>query len=385
MLFHSMFHQVPEDGRYEHQINGEDQIRDYQHMLQVLNHLIRTSPTYSERENRMNFVGVPINTVMNWPIGTHSGFAAFLDPDVNTAVRKVLNAWSGYLESPNSTYVLGNGSTDWFGPTGLPDLEKVGNIGKTNYTFDELFVSDPTAPHRGYKSWDDYFTRVFRDGIRPVAAPGNDSVIVNSCESKTYNVQRNVEGRDLFWVKDEPYSVLDMLGGDPIANQFIGGTIYQAFLSALSYHRWHAPVSGRIVETYAINGTYYSEPLYIDLVNERNHSYYQGHNLYDGQNIVAAQGYLSSMATRAVVVIEADNPAIGTMAFVGIGMVEVSTCDITVKEGDHVKKGDQLGMFHYGGSTHCLLFREGVNVTGFPEKNQEYNVPVRGELAVVNS
>lgn len=89
------------------------------------------------------------------------------------------------------------------------------------------------------------------------------------------------------------------------------------------------------------------------------------------------------MATRAVIFIEADNPAIGTMAFIGVGMAEVSTCDITVKEGDHVTKGDQIGMFHYGGSTHCLLFRDGVNVTGFPEKGQDYNVPVRGQLAVV--
>jgi len=36
---------------------------------------------------------------------------------------------------------------------------------------------------------------------------------------------------------------------------------------------------------------------------------------------------------------EADNPDIGLMCFIGIGMDEVSTCDITVKEGEHVKKG----------------------------------------------
>ena len=28
----------------------------------------------------------------------------------------------------------------------------------------------------------------------------------------------------------------------------------------------------------------------------------------------------------------------------------------------HVKKGQEIGMFHFGGSTHCLLFRPGVNV-----------------------
>jgi len=30
-------------------------------------------------------------------------------------------------------------------------------------------------------------------------------------------------------------------------DHFVGGTVYQAFLSALNYHRWHAPVAGTIV------------------------------------------------------------------------------------------------------------------------------------------
>lgn len=38
---------------------------------------------------------------------------------------------------------------------------------------------------------------------------------------------------------------------------FVGGTVYQAFLSALSYHRWHAPIDGTIKDVYKIPGTYY--------------------------------------------------------------------------------------------------------------------------------
>ncbi|KAG9611527.1 hypothetical protein KCU77_g23978, partial [Aureobasidium melanogenum] len=79
--------------------------------------------------------------------------------------------------------------------------------------------------------------------------------------------------------------------------------------------------------------------------------------------------------------IEADNPAIGLMAFIGIGMDEVSTCEITVKEGDHVKKGQETGMFHFGGSSHCLLFRNGVKLSGFPQPGRQENVPVRSKLA----
>lgn len=32
-------------------------------------------------------------------------------------------------------------------------------------------------------------------------------------------------------------------------------------------------------------------------------------------------------------------------------------CEITVYDGQHVNKGDQIGMFHFGGSTHCLISR----------------------------
>jgi phosphatidylserine decarboxylase len=55
---------------------------------------------------------------------------------------------------------------------------------------------------------------------------------------------------------------MDMLDMDPLYEQFVGGTVYQAFLSALSYHRWHAPVSGKVVKAYIKDGTYFSEPLF---------------------------------------------------------------------------------------------------------------------------
>jgi phosphatidylserine decarboxylase len=96
------------------------------------------------------------------------------------------------------------------------------------------------------------------------------------------------------------------------------------------------------------------------------------------------QGYLTATATRAIIFFEADNKDLGLVCFLGIGMTEVSTCDITVKEGQHVKKGDEIGMFHFGGSTHCVLFRKGVELDEFPDtKDPQQNVPVRSKLAVV--
>lgn len=202
-------------------------------------------------------------------------------------------------------------------------------------------------------------------------------MINNCCESKTFAVQHNVKLRDHFWIKGQPYSVLDMLAHDPLAESFAGGTVYQAFLSALSYHRWHAPVSGTIKKCFVQDGTYFSEPLFEGLGDPSVQE-------IDAGGISVGQGYLAHLATRAVIFIEADNPAIGLMAFIGIGMDEVSTCDITVKEGQHVKKGEQTGMFHFGGSSHCLLFRKHVKVEGFPKPGADHNVPVRSKLATVS-
>lgn len=166
-----------------------------------------------------------------------------------------------------------------------------------------------------------------------------------------------------------------MLAHDPLSEQFAGATVYQAFLSALSYHRWHAPVSGTVRRCFVRDGTYFSEPLF--------ESSAEGGGGIDTGGISVAQGYISALATRAVIFIEADNPAVGLVAFIGVGMDEVSTCEITVREGQRVAKGDEIGMFHFGGSSYCLLFREGVRVGGFPEVGRTENVPVRGRLAVV--
>jgi len=132
-----------------------------------------------------------------------------------------------------------------------------------------------------------------------------------------------------------------MLDNDPLAHQFSGGTIYQAFLSTTDYHRWHSPVTGTVIKAHVVPGTYYA------LSPALRH---------DNAILTATQAYLSAVATRALVFIESDNPDIGLMCFIAVGMIEVSSCEITVKQGERVKRGEQLGMFHYGGSTHCLFF-----------------------------
>ncbi|KAI0490212.1 Phophatidylserine decarboxylase-domain-containing protein [Xylaria cf. heliscus] len=410
MYFDQMWDEVPMKKPYFNDPTGKRQIRDYRHMLAVLNHVFTQAPQWNESAFGVGMVGVPMVSVFDYVMATPSGHAAFLDPDVNKMVKKVLDEWGRFLkaslsltpfmllpnlklypltthQSPKSAEVLTTANTGWFSTHGKSDLMEVANAPlKTGHSFEDMYVCDPSAKYHGYTSWDDFFTRQLRPNVRPVASPKDPSVIANACESTPYHLSRASSLRAKFWIKSQPYSVLDMLAYDPLSAQFANSTVYQAFLSALSYHRWHSPVSGRVVRAFVAPGTYFSEPLF-PAAADSGRAADDPRVVYaiNVQGLRVSQAYLAALAARAVIFLQADNPAIGLMAFVGVGMDEVSTCEITVQQGQRVEKGDQLGMFHFGGSSHCLLFREEVKLEGFPQIGLDHNVPVRSQLAVVKS
>ena len=359
MLFNQMFDQVPNSPSFSNDPAGKPQIRNYHQMLQVMNRILTMAPEF----NTTGLVGFPVNAVLDWPMGTSAGTSVFLNEKVNRQLKKILNQWAVFLRSADSRYVLNdNPEKGWFGRDAKEAMP----------SFVEDFICDPDVPYYGFSSWDDFFTRQFREGRRPVASPDNDAVIANACESAPYRIAKDVKLVDRFWIKAQPYSLQHMMAMDPLAGQFAGGTVYQAFLSALSYHRWHSPVSGRIVKTRLVDGSYYAEALS------------EG---FDPAGPNTSQGYITQVASRALIFIEADNPDIGLMCVMFVGMAEVSSNEITIHEGQHVKKGDQLGMFHFGGSTHCLIFRPNVNVEldlhGQTPGLQSENIPLRARIATV--
>ena len=359
MLFTQMFEQIPRTAPYLNDPVGNPQLRNYREMLEVMNRVLTQAPEFNQTE----LVGFPINAIVNWAMGTPAGAAAFLNDKVNRQLKKILNQWAVFLRSPDSRLVLNDDpKSGWFGSdarAAMPD-------------FEQDFVSDARQPYHGFASWDDFFTRSFRDSRRPLAGPDDDNVIANACESAPYRLAKNVQLRDRFWIKDQPYSLSHMMAGDPLAAQFAGGTVYQAFLSALSYHRWHSPVSGRIVKTRLIDGSYYAQTPAVG---------------FDPAGPNESQGYITQVASRALLFIEADNPKIGLMAVMFVGMAEVSSNEITVYEGQHIAKGEQLGMFHFGGSTHTLIFRPQVELDfdlhGQTPGLDSNNIPLRARIATV--
>ncbi|KAG9044186.1 hypothetical protein FS837_008645 [Tulasnella sp. UAMH 9824] len=306
------------------------EIRDLDTLLQAINAIVQEAPAFVGKADHW----LPINALLDWPMGTKSGMAFFWNPVVNTALREILNYWAKYLASPASTYTLTTDDDGWFGPTALQYMPN----------FTETFVCDPTKPAWGFESFDAFLTRLFKPGVRPVQAANDPNIIISACESQVDRISSNVQRVADFDLKGQPYSLEDMLDNDPSVSKFVDGSVYQAFLSALKYHRWHAPVDGTVVSTKLVPGTYYLE------------SPFEGFPNPDPSAQSRSQPFITSVATRALIFIQADNPAIGLMCFVAVGMADVSSCEIEVTPNQKITKGQELGMFHYGGSTHCLVF-----------------------------
>lgn len=93
-----------------------------------------------------------------------------------------------------------------------------------------------------------------------------------------------------------------------------------------------------------------------------------------------SQCFLTSVAARALIFIQANNPAIGLICLVAVGMSETSSCEIEVNAGDAITKGQEIACFHYGGSTHCLVFGPKANLTW----NVEVNDPVLLSSAIAS-
>ncbi|ENY71654.1 phosphatidylserine decarboxylase family protein [Aeromonas diversa] len=350
---------------------GQVEVRSFAEFLLLLNGIMTTAPeAYEDLQTQepAGLIGFPINALLNWPMGTVAGYGFFANELVNQQLKKVLAYWAEFLQSPASRYVLTESVSPldrqtlivpWLGALAKSQMVAVarGALGEgdnpTPAQFEAIFNCTPGAEYEGFASWDDFFTRTFRPGVRPVAAPDDDAIIVNACESAPLQVVKKVQRQEAFWLKGQHYSLDNLLDFDPHAAEFVGGTVYQAFLSALSYHRWHSPVSGTVRSVKVVNGSYYLANRYQGFINPAG---------ADPSAPNQSQPFLTAVATRALIFIEADNPRIGLMCVVPVGMAEVSSCEVTVREGQRVEKGDPLGMFHFGGSTHCLLFRPGVEL-----------------------
>jgi len=340
----AMIDQIP--ARYkEHHPKTVDQL------LAQLNAVLSIAPAYvppDGSKQAVALVGTPFSAILIWTMGTSAGFAAYRDEKINAMFKKLLAAWAQFLDSDASTSVINPSPTGWQCASAQAQLQM------------DDYQYDPGAPHWGYSSWNQFFTRQLKPGVRPIQSPNDPSAIVAACDSTVYRIARNVQRQGKFWVKAQPYSLADMLDHQHV-DEFVGGDVFQAFLSPFNYHRWHSPVAGTVRQAFVKEGLYFSQaPSEGEDWTDQDHS----------------EGYIAHVQTRAILFIEADNKDIGLICVMPIGMVEISSCIIHdgIKPGARVEKGQELGHFQFGGSTHCVVFQKGVIRAFTGEENSPYHV-----------
>ncbi|OAA73405.1 phosphatidylserine decarboxylase family protein [Cordyceps fumosorosea ARSEF 2679] len=386
----AMFEEVPNKIPYNRRRPGQpaprSPVRGYEHLLDLLNVVVpEVAPTWTLASAGVGLMGLPFQALLDWPMGTPSGHAFFLDADVNASFREMLQAWhDDLLTTERSKSVITTRPGGWLSRDVIAVFERDTNLDPRRWSrFDQIYHCDPHGDpeHWGFRSWDEFFTRRFRDmdRIRPIAFEDSPEWVVVPCEAKAAVIRTNVQAIDQFWVKNARYSVYEMLNHHELTENFIGGTIYQSVLLPTAYHRWASPVSGKVISTTILAGAYFSERSTNGLGDEP-----VTPPLY---NLV----FLSHVATRALVFIQADDP-IGIVCFMAIGIADVSSCEINPKfttgKPEQVRKGEELGMFRHGGSSQCLLFRKGLRLSfaeGAAPGDQQQNVAIRSALAVAHA
>ncbi len=202
--------------------------------------------------------------------------------------------------------------------------------------------------------FNDFFSRrLISPSMRPISL-SNVISPADSTPQGIWNIDENGElvQKEGVVIKSANFtSIAQLIGPDSAyTDAFNGGTLTHTFLDVNDYHRYHAPVSGRILEVRKIPGINGAGGITVwDAEKER----YILEDTIPGWQMIE---------TRDCVIIDTDE--FGLVAMLPIGMSQICSCnwEDTVQVGAHVTKGDPMGYFLFGGSDIVLIFQDGVDV-----------------------
>ncbi|MDX1676570.1 archaetidylserine decarboxylase [Arsukibacterium sp.] len=118
-----------------------------------------------------------------------------------------------------------------------------------------------------YASFNAFFTRPLKDGIRPLAS--EPDIVAHPVDGAISQLGPIVDGK-LVQAKDHNYSLQNLLGGlEQTAAPFAGGSFATIYLAPKDYHRIHMPVTGTLREMIYIPGELFSvNPLTAECVKD---------------------------------------------------------------------------------------------------------------------
>jgi phosphatidylserine decarboxylase len=180
-----------------------------------------------------------------------------------------------------------------------------------------------------FKTFNQFFHRALKPESRPIA-PG-DAIAVMPADGRHLAFQ-DVDAAQGFYVKGSTFTLLELLGDEKEAGRYSKGSMLISRLCPSDYHRFHFPVSGMPSESRLIKGSLYSV------------------------NPIALRRNIQYLVRNKRVVTYVESPEFGTVAMIEVGATNVGSILQTFKPGQPVLKGEEKGMFAFGGSCVITLF-----------------------------
>lgn len=204
-----------------------------------------------------------------------------------------------------------------------------------------IHIDDYVVPEQGFGTFNEFFTRTLKQP-RVVNRPEDHSVVVSPADCFIEMLPVTLTDDTLIPTKvGQRLKVTEMLANSRYAEKFIGGSALRCILTPTDYHHYHAPVTGKIVESReTVDGVLYGGvpgPAMIDNVTNFQRGYY----IYETEEF----GYVGMVPVGL--------STIGSVVF------EEPFKSIDPDTPVSVNKGDRVGHFEYGGSLVILVFEPG--------------------------
>ena len=228
----------------------------------------------------------------------------------------------------------------------MDELKKLGKMR-------EYVVPNPELENGGFKSFNEFFSREIKPGVRPISSPLDDSVVVSPADAIVNMIDDDLSLTNKLNVKTNKLNVIELLNNSEYARVFEGGTAISNILMPTVYHRYHAPVSGTVVEANEdVPGIYFGIDDFPKLINGGNVGYGYDYSVFEDFR----RGYL---------IIETES--YGYVAMIPVGLNTIASVKFEDKfkkvsgtQRVPIYKGESVGYFQYGGSLNILLFQKGV-------------------------
>ena len=201
-----------------------------------------------------------------------------------------------------------------------------------------------------FDSYNAFFTRKIKAEQRPINDQKN--VLISPSDGKVTAYPITQKGR--FWIKHTQYSAAQLLKDERLAERYMGGWIYVIRLTVDDYHRYCYVADGRKSRQRKIRGVLHT-------VNPVANDYYP----------------IYKMNSREYCLLKTKE--LGTILLMEVGALMVGKISNHEEDSAQVKRGDEKGMFEFGGSTIVVMTEPGM---AEPDKDIIQNTKAQAETLV---